>query len=53
MWGQSEWITLLQGPTANTYKVIRDTGEELELIDNKTEPLDDQIVKLLRKRRAP
>ena len=47
---RKEWISLLPGGKPDTHRVISEDGEEFEFTDNKQEPLEKQIDKILSER---
>lgn len=50
---QKEWISLFPGGNPDTHRAISEGGEEFEFTDNKQEPLETQIGRIiLRKKRS-
>ncbi len=49
---QKEWISLLPGGKPDTHRAISEGGEEIEFTDNKQEPLEIQIGRILFERNA-
>jgi hypothetical protein len=48
----NEWISLLSGSEPGSLRVIPEHGEEFEFTENRSEPLEAQICKLLLERAA-
>ncbi len=49
---RKEWISLLPGGEPDTHRAISEDGEEFEFTDNKQEPLEIQISRILSERSA-
>ena len=49
---RKEWISLVSGEKPDTHRVIPQEGDEFEFEDNKSEPLETQISKILADRNS-
>ncbi len=49
---RTEWVSLIAGDKPDSHRAIPEDGEEFEFTDNKREPLETQISRILAKRNA-